>query len=109
MSRKEWVKKLLMEKMGKTEKEADTMIADFEKKLPMIQKMCICKNCPSYVKKETAVGFCHPLVGKSKIITKEKGCICGSCPVYKKMKLTNGYYCTRDAELVQKMKKKEEK
>ena len=105
MSRKEWVKKLLMEKMGKTEKEADAMIADFEKKLPMIQKMCICKNCPTYVKKETTVGFCHPLVGKSKIITEERGCDCPRCPVYIEKKMKNGYYCTRKSEMEQEMAK----
>lgn len=106
--RKEYVKKLLMKKMGKTEEEADKMIAEFEKKLAAVQKMCICKNCPTYVKKEEALAFCHPLVGKSKIIEKEKGCICGSCPAYKKMNLTKGYYCTRGSEMEQKIKEKKE-
>lgn len=105
MSREEMVMKMLMEKMGKTKEEAQKMIEDFKKKLSMIQKMCICKGCPSYVKDETTVGFCHPLVGKSQVIKKEKGCICGSCPVYKKMELTKGYYCTRGSEMEQKMVK----
>jgi len=106
MSRKDMVKKMLMKKMGKTEEEADAMIAEFEKKLPMVKDMCICKTCPTYIAEETEVGFCHPLVGKSKIITEEKGCNCPQCPVYKKMKLENGYYCTRKSEMEQKMAKK---
>ena len=105
MSRKDMVKKMLL-KMGKTEKEADAMIMDMEKKLPMVQKMCICKNCPTYVKTDTKIGYCHPLVGKSCVIKEEKGCICGTCPIYKKMKLTKGYYCTRKSEMEQKMEEK---
>jgi len=104
MTREEYVMKLLVKKMGKTEAEAKKMIEDFKKKLPMVQEMCICKGCPSYVKDETVVGFCHPLVGKSKKITEEKGCICASCPVYKKMKMKFGYYCTRGSEMELKMK-----
>ena len=103
MTRKQMVKKMLMKNMGKTAEEADMMIAEFEKKLPMVKGMCICKGCPSYVKDEPIIAFCHPLVGKSKIITKEKGCICGTCPVYKKMKMKFGYYCTRASEMEQKM------
>jgi hypothetical protein len=103
MTRQEYVKKLLMKKMGKTADEADKMIADFEKKLPDVNKMCICKGCPTYVKDEPKIAYCHPLVGQSKIIEKEKGCICGSCPVYKKMKMKFGYYCTRKSEMEQKM------
>ncbi len=105
-SRKDMVKKMLMEKMGKTEEEADAMIAEFEKNLPMFKDMCICKTCPTYVSDETEVGFCHPLIGKSKTITEEKGCICPQCPIYEKMKLENGYYCTRKSEMEQKMAKK---
>lgn len=105
MDREKMVMKMLMEKMGKTEAEAKAMIADFKKKLPKVQKMCICKGCPSYVKEESTVGFCHPLVGKSQVIKKEKGCICGKCPVYTKMKLTKGYYCTRGAEIEQTIEK----
>ena len=105
MNREKMVMKMLMEKMGKTKEEAQKMIEDFKKKLPMIQKMCICKGCPSYVKDESVVGFCHPLLGKIKVIKKKKGCICGKCPVYKKMELTKGYYCTRGSEMEQKMMK----
>ena len=106
MSRKDMVKKMLMEKMGKTEAEAEAMLVEMEKKLPMVKQMCVCKTCPTYVADETEVGFCHPLVGKSKIITAEKGCNCPTCPVYKKMELKNGYYCTRKSEMEQEMVKK---
>ncbi len=106
MSREDMVKKMLMEKMGNTEEEADTMIKEMKEKLPMVKDMCICKTCPTYVAEETEIGFCHPLVGKSKIITEEKGCDCPKCPVYQKMSLKNGYYCTRKSEMEQEMAKK---
>jgi hypothetical protein len=106
MSREDMVKKMLMEKMGKTEEEAATMIKEMKEKLPMVNDMCTCKTCPTFVAEETEIGFCHPLVGKSKIITKEKGCDCPKCPVYQKMKLKNGYYCTRESEMEQEMAKK---
>ncbi len=105
MSRKDLVKKMMVEKMGKTEEEAEAMIKDAEEKLPMVKDMCICKTCPTYVAEETEVGFCHPLIGKSKIITEEKGCDCPKCPVYQKMSLKNGYYCTRKSEMEQEMAK----
>jgi len=105
MSRKDMVKKMLVESKGITEEEADAKIAEFEEKLPMVKEQCICANCPSYVTEETELGFCHPLVGKSKIITEEKGCNCSQCPIYKEMGLQNGYYCTRKSELEQEMAK----
>ena len=106
MSRKDMVKKMLMEKMGKTEEEAVTMIKEMKEKLPMVKDMCICKTCPTFVAEEKETGFCHPLVGKSKIITEEKGCDCPKCPIYQKMSLKNGYYCTRKSEMEQEMAKK---
>ncbi len=105
MSRKDMVKKLLIEKKGVTEEEADAMIAEFEEMLPMVKEKCICKTCPTYVVGETELGFCHPLVGKSTIITEEKGCNCPQCPVYKEKEMKNGYYCTRKSELEQEMTK----
>lgn len=105
MNRKDMVKKMLVEDKGITEEEADTMIAEFEEKLPMIKEQCICKTCPTYVTEETEVAFCHPLVGKSQIITEEKGGNCPQCPIYKEMGLKNGYYCTRKSELEQEMAK----
>ena len=89
-----------------TEEEAEAMLVEAEEKLSMVKDMCICKNCPTYVAEETEVGFCHPLVGKSKIITEEKGCNCPTCPVYTKMGLKNGFYCTRKSEMEQDMAKK---
>lgn len=109
MTRKEKIKKLIVKRMGKTDSEADAMILDMEKKLPDVKKMCICKNCPTYVKTDAKIGYCHALVGKSKVITEEKGCICGSCPVHKNMGLTKGYYCTRKSELEQNFPKKKDK
>jgi len=105
-NKKAKIKKILMEKMGKTEQEADAMIADMEEKLPKVKATCICKACPSYVKEEKKVGFCHRFISKSSIITDEKGCNCTQCPVYKTMNLKNGYYCTRKSELEQEMAKK---
>ncbi|MFC2169395.1 DUF2769 domain-containing protein [Acidobacteriota bacterium] len=106
ISRKDMVKKMLVEKMGNTEEEAEAKIVEIEEKLPMVKDMCICKTCPTYVSEETETGFCHPLVGKSKIIKDEKGCNCPTCPVYKKMELKNGYYCTRKSEMEQELAKK---
>lgn len=105
MSQKDIIKKLLMEKKGMTAEEADAQIAEFEEKVSMVKTMCICKSCPSYVPEENEIGYCHPLVGKSNIITEEKGCICPKCPVYMQMSLKNGYYCTRKSELEQEMAK----
>ena len=105
MSQKDTTKKLLMEKKGLSAEEADAQIAEFEEKVSMVKTMCICKTCPTYVSEESELGFCHPLVGKSKIITEEKGCVCPNCPVYKQMNLKNGYYCTRKSEMEQEMAK----
>ncbi len=105
ISRKDMIKQLLIEKQGMTEEEADAMIAEFEEILPMVEEKCICKTCPTYVAEETEEGFCHPLIGKSEIITEEKGCNCPQCPVYKEKQMKNGYYCTRKSELEQEMAK----
>ena len=105
MSRKDMVKKMLMEKQGKTAEEAEAMIVEFEEMLPKFKEQCICKTCPTYVAEETELGFCHPLIGQSNIITEEKGCNCPQCPVYTENQLKNGYYCTRKSELEQEMAK----
>lgn len=94
-----------MEKKGKTEEEADAMIAEFEEMLPKVKEQCICKTCPTFVAEETVVGFCHPLIGMSKIISEEKGCDCAKCPIYKMKEMKNGYYCTRKSEMEQEMAK----
>jgi len=105
LSRKDMIENMLIDNMGKSQEEATQMIAEFEKMLPMVQEKCICKTCPTYVAEETKNGFCHPLVGKSKIITEEKGCDCPKCPVYIEKKMKNGYYCTRQSEMEQEMAK----
>ncbi len=105
INQKEVIKKLLVEKKGLTAEEADIQIAEFEEKVSMVKTMCICKTCPTYVPEETKNGFCHPLIGKSQIITEEKGCVCPNCPVYKQMSLKLGYYCTRKSEMEQQMAK----
>ncbi len=105
MSRKDLVKKLLLEKMGKTEQEATAMIVEFEQNLPLAEQMCICKTCPTYTATETEEAFCHALVGQSKVITQEKGCDCPKCPVHKSDGLKNGYYCTRKSEIEQEAAK----
>ena len=105
MSRTDMVKKMLMEKKGMSEEEAAVAIADFEKMLPEVQEKCICKTCPTYVAEETVTSFCHPLVGKSEVITEERGCDCPKCPVYIENKMKNGYYCTRKSEMEQEMAK----
>jgi hypothetical protein len=102
---KDVIRKLLVEKMGKTEDEATAMIVELEQKLPEVRAMCICETCPSYVPEETEEGFCHALVGKSHVITEEEGCNCPKCPVYGSMGLKNGYYCTRKSELEQEAAK----
>lgn len=96
----------LLAKMGKSQEEIDNMMKKMEETLPMVQEQCICKTCPTYVKEEKVVGFCHPLISKSEIITEERGCDCPKCPVYKKMEMKNGYYCTRMSELEQEAAKK---
>ncbi len=105
MDQKAIVKKMLIEKQGKKEEEAEAMIAEFEEMLPKVKLQCICKACPTYVAEETELGFCHPLIGQSKIITEEKGCDCPKCPVYTENKLKNGYYCTRKSEMEQELAK----
>ena len=106
--RMEKIKEALLQ-MGKTEEEVEAMMKDLEEKLPKVKSMCICKTCPTYVKEETELGFCHPFVGKSEVITEEKGCNCPQCPVYTGMKLKNGYYCTRKSEMEQEYAKKMKK
>ena len=105
MSQKDMVKHMLVDS-GKTEEEADAMMAEMEEMLPMIKEKCICKTCQTYVAEETESAFCHPFISKSKIITEEKGCDCPKCPVYIEKGMKNGYYCTRKSEMEQEMAKK---
>jgi len=104
-SRKASVKKILMENLGKTEKEADARLADLEQKLDAVKNKCVCETCPSYLPEESGLAFCHAFIGRSKLIKDEKGCDCGQCPVHKEMGLKFSYYCTRDSELDQEVVK----
>jgi hypothetical protein len=103
---KKKIKQMLIKNMGKSEAEAVAMLKEMEEKLSMVKTMCVCKTCPTYVKEEKEVAFCHPFISKSHVIKDEKGCFCPQCPVYKKMKMKNGYYCTRKSEMEQEMAKK---
>lgn len=102
---KEKIMKLLA-KMGKSKQEIDSMMKKMKETLPMVEEQCICKTCPTFVKEEKVVGFCHAFISKSKVIKEERGCDCPRCPVYKKMEMKNGYYCTRMSELEQQAAKK---
>jgi hypothetical protein len=79
-----------------------------EKKLKQFEKICICRDCPTYAslgEPDTYIAYCHPLRGKSKKITEEVGCQCPDCQVWKEMKFTKVYFCTRGTEEHQKAKK----
>jgi len=99
MSRLDMLKKDMMEKMGKSEAEVAAMMKDMQEKLPLVKEKCICATCPSYVEGETELGFCHPMVGKSKKITERKGCDCPECPLTEMLGLKHGYYCLQGSEL----------
>lgn len=76
-----------------------------EKRLKMVESMCVCKGCPTYKslqKEDDNIAYCFPTCGKSRNITEEKGCTCGVCPVYAEMKFLTAYYCTRGIEMKQK-------
>lgn len=79
---------------------------EMEKRLKMVESMCICKGCSTYKalgKEDDYIAYCFPTRGKSKNISEEKGCTCGVCPVYAKMKFMTAYYCTRGIEMKQKV------
>lgn len=78
---------------------------EIEKRLKMVESMCICRGCPTYGalgKEDDYVAYCFPTRGESKNISKEEGCTCGVCPVYAQMKFMTTYYCTRGIEMKQK-------
>ena len=100
-ARKEAVRKLLMEKTGKTSQEAEAIMAGLEKELNAVKAKCVCETCPSALPEENETGFCHAFIARSKIIKEEKGCDCGQCPVHQEMGLKFSYYCTRGSEMEQ--------
>jgi hypothetical protein len=59
------------------------------------EKLCLCKNCPSYVECKQLT-FCF--TDTSKCIKEAKGCICPNCPVHKEMKFRGWYYCLEGKE-----------
>ncbi len=63
-----------------------------------MEKLCICRQCPSFIDCQKDIAFCLAETGKSQCIKKEKGCICFGCPVEKRMGFTHGYYCMRVPE-----------
>ncbi len=72
-----------------------------KKREEMVNSMCICRSCPTYValgKEDDFIGYCFEGHGKSKNITKEQGCYCGTCPIYEMYRYLTQYYCTRGTE-----------
>ncbi len=65
---------------------------------------CLCSKCPTYVKGDSPVGYCFPLIGTSKNIKWEKDCICETCPIYNEYELTHTFYCTRCSQVCQAYK-----
>ncbi len=59
---------------------------------------CICEVCPTYIEDDTPIGYCHPDIGMSRVITDEHACICGNCRVYRTMDLHHSFYCARGSE-----------
>lgn len=98
---REKIKKVMMEKMGISEDEVMEKMKEMEEKLPEVKEMCTCASCPTYVAEETELGFCHPMVGKSGVITDLAGCICPQCPVTEMMGLENTSFCTMGSEIEQ--------
>ena len=76
-----------------------------KERLMMVEDMCICKGCPTYVhlnQVDGYIAYCFPSHGKSMMIKEEKGCTCGVCPVYNQNKFMTSYFCTRDIDMKQK-------
>lgn len=69
----------------------------------IVQK-CLCMKCPTYVKGDSPVGYCFPLIGTSSMIHFEKECICETCPIYSEYELSHTFYCTRCSQLCQAYK-----
>lgn len=78
--------------------------AEYEKRQSYVTKNCRCPGCPTYVKGDSPVGYCYPLVGTSKKIQWEKDCVCETCPIYKEYELSHTFYCTRCSQMCQTVK-----
>jgi hypothetical protein len=67
------LKKLMMEKKSLAEGEAAQRIQEVEEKLAWVKENCTCATCPSSVREETQLGFCHSLMGRSAKVVARKG------------------------------------
>lgn len=77
---------------------------EHDKKQSYVTKNCKCPGCPTYVKGDSPVGYCFPLIGTSKKIQWEKDCICNTCPIFKEYELDHSHYCTRCSQVCQTLK-----
>ena len=77
---------------------------EFDSKMADVTTKCLCTTCPTYVKGDSPIGYCFPMVGTSKIIKWEKDCLCETCSVYKEYDLTHTHYCTRCSQVCQAYK-----
>ncbi|NJD77055.1 MAG: DUF2769 domain-containing protein [Candidatus Methanoperedens sp.] len=69
-------------------------------KIKELNKICICRNCPTYVGTgENKLTFCA--IGKSTIIKIDRGCLCPGCPVQKAMALRWDRYCLKGSGVEQ--------
>ena len=91
----------LLGQMGKSEAEAKAALAEIEGWLEDAKGDCLCRSCPTYVRREKGLAFCNAVAAPAKEIKLEKGCICVNCPVHSERKLTYSYYCTRKTEIEQ--------
>lgn len=69
-----------------------------------LMEQCLCNDCPSFVKGDSAQAYCFPMIGTSDVIHKENGCSCSTCPVYKEYDLNHSFYCTRCSQVCQSYK-----
>ena len=91
----------LLGQLGKSEVAAKAALAEIEGWLEDAKGDCICRSCPTYVRRERGLAYCNAVAVSAKDIKLEKGCICGTCPVHSERKLTYTYYCTRKTEIEQ--------
>lgn len=77
---------------------------EYQKKQDYIIKNCKCTGCPTYVKGDSPVGYCYPMIGTSQKIQWEKDCKCQTCSIYKEYELTHTFYCTRCSQVCQALK-----
>ena len=74
------------------------------KRQAYVIKNCKCAGCPTYVKGDSPIGYCFPLIGTSRKIQKEVKCVCSTCSIYNEYELSHTYYCTRCSQVCQTVK-----